>query len=365
MDEIKENGNNHKRKKMALGVLIVVVIVGIVTTFLYIQYKSRHISTNDAFVDGRIHTIASKVFGTLKSINVSDNHFVKNGDLLAEIDAADYNTKVKEAESSLNAERSKLTELRARIDVARKQMIELSYRVRSAKAALEVQNANLRQAESELRRAENLLKKDAISQERYDKTKTGYDVSVAQVNASAEQLKQAEASVETQNSVIIQAESSLLSQGSAIKQKEAVLSSAELNSGYTKLYSPADGYVTKRSAEIGNQIQPGQPIMAIVPLDDIWITANYKETQLEKIKPGQKVKIKVDTYSGKSFHGKVDSIMAGTGASFSLFPPENATGNYVKIVQRIPVKILLEKNADPEHILRVGMSVVPTVLVEK
>jgi len=364
-DEIKQNGNNHRRKIVAAGVFGVIAVIGIITIMVYVNYKSTHITTDDAFVDGRIHVVASKVQGTLKNIFVSDNIFVKKGDLLAEIDAIDYDTKVKEAESGLNAERSKLAELRTKVDVAKKQILEMSYRVKSAEAALEVQNANLRQAETDMRRAENLLKKDAISKERYDKTKTGYDVSAAQVNAVTEQLKQAEASIETQNAVIIQTESSLRSQESVIKQKEAVLSGAELNSGYAKLYAPADGYVTKKAVEPGNQIQPGQPLMAIVPLDDIWITANYKETQMEKIKPGQKVKIKVDTYSGKSFEGKVESIMAGTGASFSLFPPENATGNYVKIVQRIPVKILLEKNADPAHVLRVGMSVELTVIVEK
>jgi len=125
---------------------------------------------------------------------------------------------------------------------------------------------------------------------------------------------------------------------------EAKFDSAQLNYEYTKIYSPSDGYVTKKSIEIGNQIQAGQPLMAIVSLDDIYVTANYKETQLEKIRPGQKVKIRVDTFSGKEFHGKVDSIMAGTGAAFSLFPPENATGNYVKVVQRVPVKILFGKD---------------------
>jgi membrane fusion protein, multidrug efflux system len=293
-EEPKQNGKNHKRKAMALGVFIVVVIIGMVTTFLYIQYKNTHITTDDAFVEGNIHTVASKVPGTVKSIYVSDNIFVKKGELLVEIDSADYDVKVTEAGSGLDAERAKLAELRTRVDVAKKQIIEMSYGVRSAKAALEVRNADLRQAETDLRRAENLLKKDAISKDRYDKTKTGYDVAIAQVNAATDQLKQTEASIETQNAVIIQAESLLRSQESLIKQKEAVLSNAELYYGYTKIYSPADGYVTKKSVESGNQIQQGQPIMAIVPLDDIWITANYKETQLEKIKPGQKVKIKVD-----------------------------------------------------------------------
>jgi membrane fusion protein (multidrug efflux system) len=143
------------------------------------------------------------------------------------------------------------------------------------------------------------------------------------------------------------------------------LETASLNEGYASIYAPADGYITKKSAENGNQIQAGQPLMALVSLKGVHIVANYKETQLEKVKPGQKVEIKVDTYPGKKFQGKVESIMAGTGAAFSLFPAENATGNFVKVVQRIPVKILFDKDADPEHVLRVGMSVVPTIVIER
>ncbi|MDO9530463.1 MAG: HlyD family secretion protein [Syntrophales bacterium] len=133
---------------------------------------------------------------------------------------------------------------------------------------------------------------------------------------------------------------------------------------YTKIYAPSHGYVTKKSVEVGNQIQIGQPLMAVVPLDDVWVTANYKETELDKVKPGQRVEIRVDTYSGKVFEGTVQSIMAGTGAVFSLFPPENATGNYVKVVQRIPVKIVLDKGSNRDHIFRIGMSVVPTIIIK-
>jgi membrane fusion protein (multidrug efflux system) len=163
-----------------------------------------------------------------------------------------------------------------------------------------------------------------------------------------------------------QTEASRATQISTIKEKEAKKDAAQLNYSYTKIYAPVDGYVTKKSVEIGNQIQAGQPVMAVVPLNvgDIYITANYKETQLAKVKPGQKVEFKVDTYPGRKFTGKVDSIMSGTGAIFSLFPPENATGNYVKVVQRIPVKIVLDKDTDKDHILRIGMSVVPTIIVE-
>jgi membrane fusion protein (multidrug efflux system) len=209
------------------------------------------------------------------------------------------------------------------------------------------------------------LGKEVIPRQQYDNTKTTYEVAMAQVKAAQDLAKQLEASLETQRVLIKQIESGLPTQEAQIRQREAVLNGAELNLGYTKIYAPTDGYITKRTVEIGNQIQVGQPLMAVVPLaqEDIWITANYKETQLEKVKPGQKVEIEVDTFPGRKFRGRVDSIMSGTGAAFSLFPPENATGNYVKIVQRIPVKIILDQGTDPSHNLRIGMSVVPTILV--
>ena len=139
---------------------------------------------------------------------------------------------------------------------------------------------------------------------------------------------------------------------------------AKLNVSYTKIYSPVEGYVTKKSVEVGEQLRPGQPVMAVVPLHDVWIIANYKETQLTRVKVGQKVRIKVDTYPGKVYEGRVDSIMAGTGSVLSMFPPENATGSFVKVVQRIPVKIILVNGNDPKHLLRDGMSVVPTIIIE-
>src|SRR3972149_6028954 len=267
MEEIKkedsggsENIRNKRRKKIALVILVSLILIGAVSIFFYLRYKATHISTDDAYVEGRIHTIASKVPGTVKSISVRDNQFVKIGDLLLEIDPVDYDVKVKKASSKLRAEKSKLNEIEAKIETSKKQLSEFQRNI--------------------------------------------------------------------------------------------------------EIRAPSDGYVTKKSVETGNQIQVGQPLMAIVPLDDIWIIANYKETQIEKVRPGQKVKIRVDTYPGKEFKGKVDSIMAGTGAVFSLFPPENATGSYVKVVQRIPVKILLDEDTDPEHILRIGMSIVPTIIIE-
>jgi len=371
MDEIKKEDsaevkkrNNQKRKKIALFVFGFLIITGAVAILFYLRYKATHITTDNAFVEGTIHIIASKVPGTVKGIYVRDNQFMKKGDLLVEIDPLDYDVKVQEASSKLSAEKARLAEIEARIETSKTHLSELLKTKEVAKATLQVREAILKQAEIDIRRAENLYKKDAISKERYEKTRTDYEVALAQAKAAAEQLLQTEMAVETQKAVIRQTEVARTSQLSIIKEKEAALNAAELNYGYTKIKAPSDGYVTKKSVEIGNQIQAGQPLMAIVPLSDVWIIANYKETQIEKVRPGHRVKIKVDTYPGKVFKGKVESIMAGTGAVFSLFPPENATGAYVKVVQRIPVKIVLEEGADPKHILRVGMSIVPTIIIE-
>lgn len=363
MDEV--NTVYEKRKKAAIIIFAIIGLVGAIAIYFYLTYKAAHITTEDAFVEGRIHTIASKVPGTVKAVYVKDNQPVKKGDLLIEIDEADYDVKTNEASSGVDVERAKLSEVDAKIDASKKQLSEMKARMEAQKANLELQEASLRQAELDIKRAEVLYRKDAVSKERFEKTKTSYDVAIAQVKAAKEQLRQAEMGVETQKAVVKQTESAKVSQSSTVKQKEAALKAARLNFGYAKIYAPSDGHVTRKSVETGNQIQAGQPLMAVVPLDDIWVTANYKETQLEKIKPGQKVEIKIDSYSGKTFKGTVDSIMAGTGAVFSLFPPENATGNYVKVVQRIPVKIVLDKDGDPQHILRVGMSVEPTVIVGK
>jgi membrane fusion protein (multidrug efflux system) len=227
---------------------------------------------------------------------------------------------------------------------------EAGTKIEAAKVNLELQRANLRLAEIEKNRAEALYQKEVLPRDRYDRAMTGYEVAVAQVKAAEEQLRQAE--------------SQKLTQASTIMQKQATADLAELNYEYTKIYAPVDGYVTRKSVQLGNQIQPGQPLMAVVALNDIWVTANFKETEMENIRPGQRVELTVDSYPGKEFSGKVDSIMAGTGVSFSLFPAENATGNYVKVVQRIPVKIVLDEGTDKDHVLRVGMSVEPTVIAK-
>lgn len=366
MEEIKASApQNQKRKRIALLILAIIIVVGGITGYFYIQYKKTHITTDDAFIEGRIHTVSSKVPGTIKNVYVADNQFVRKGDVLVEIDSEDFDVRVREASAVFDVERTKLSEFFYRLDASRKRLEELKAMLEAAKANLELQEANLKQTEIDLKRAEGLYKEEIIPKEKYEKAKTAYDITDAQVRAAKEQLRQIEASLETQKINIKQAESAIEPQKALIRQKEASLRMVELNRSYTKIYAPSDGYITRKSVEIGNHIQAGQPLMAVVLLDDIWVVANYKETQLENVKPGQKVRIKVDTYPNRIFKGRVDSIMAGTGSVFSLFPPENATGSYVKVVQRIPVKIVFEEGTDPEHILRIGMSVVPTIIVEK
>jgi membrane fusion protein (multidrug efflux system) len=365
MEEKKEKSSNRKRKIAAFIIFPVLIVIGAVVLILYREYKATHLSTDDAFVDGRIHVVASKIPGTVKVLHVNDNQFVKMNDLILEVNPADYDVRVKDARAGLETEKKKLSEIQNRTDTVKKQLTEIIASLEAARANVELQKANLNLAKVNLERSEALLKKEVIPRQQYDNSKTAYEVAVAQVKAARDLAKQLEASLGTQRALIKQTEASLPTQKAQIRQKEAILKGAELNLSYTKIYAPADGYITKRTVEVGNQIQAGQPLMAVVPLaqEDIWVTANYKETQLEKVRPGQKVEIKVDTFPGKKFYGRVDSIMSGTGAAFSLLPPENATGNYVKVVQRIPVKIILDPGTDPSHTLRIGMSVVPTILV--
>ncbi|MBF0485805.1 MAG: HlyD family secretion protein [Candidatus Omnitrophica bacterium] len=324
------------------GKVAVKIIVACLLTFLagmgviHFLKNMAYVTTDDAYVEGRIHQIAPKIPGTVSKVYVVDNQKVKKGDLLVDIDPQDYEVKVKEAEAVYSAESARLKEADARIS--------------GAEAALEVQETTLRQAKIDAGRAERLFAEGAYPKEKLEKAQTAYDFSKAQIKAAKEMILQARANKELEASLV--------------KQRQAALEKEKLNLGYTKIFAPADGFVTRKSVEDGNQLQPGQPLMAVVALDDVWVAANFKETQLKGIKPGQEAFVEVDTYPGHVFKGKVDSVMAGTGSAFTLFPTENALGNYVKVVQRIPVKIILDNDSDSGHVFRVGMSVIAKIRVK-
>lgn len=329
---MNQQNNNNKQKKMFFVITAVAVVI-VVCIIIYIIRSAGRVTTDDAYIEGRIHTIAPKVPGTVIDVNVHDNQFVRAGDILLKLDPKDYELRVNQAQADLNSEKQRLFDYEAGIKVAA--------------ANLEVQQVSFQQADRDKKRADVLFQKNAIPQEQYEKFTTSFDMSAANVKAAKEQLEKAKSQKALQEEVI--------------KQKEAALNIAELNLSYTTIYAPVNGQVTKKTVQIGNQLQPSQPLMAVVDINDIWLVANLKETELKKVKPGQTVHVKVDTYPDNEFTGTVNSIMAGTGAAFSLFPPENALGNYVKIVQRIPVKILFDKKSIESHALRVGMSCQPVI----
>jgi membrane fusion protein (multidrug efflux system) len=330
-----------KRQKAGI-ILLCILIGGALLGGRWWLHSQTHIETDNAFVETHIHSVATRVGGTVKSVLVTDNQLVKKGELILEIDPADYQSQMKGAAAALAMAANETSGEYAKVEVAR--------------AEVQQERARLQQADMDLQRGKGLFAKEVIPREQLDRLETAKTVATAQVREKEEQLRRA------------QAELGLTVTGgkeAKIAQRQAQVEEAALRLSYTRVYAPADGYITKKNVEPGNYVQPGQPLLAVVPLADAWITANYKESQLTRLRPGQAVEFTVDTYGGRKFRGTVESIMAGTGAAFSLLPPENATGNYVKVVQRIPVRIAIDRASDPEHLLRVGMSVVPTVIVER
>lgn len=330
-----------KRHKAFVFILIMVLICGWFGIRWWIRGKT-HIETDNAFVEAKIVSLSSKVPGTVKRVLVNDNQFVKQGDLLMELDQNDYRVQVSKAEAG--------------VGMAKNETGGEYQKAEGTRATVQLARARLDQAKLDLGRGEALFKREVIPREQLDRLKTAQRIAESQLKEAEEGLKRA------------LAEAGLESGGgnrAKVLQSQARLEEAHLQLSYTRITAPSDGYITRKGVEPGANIQAGQPLMALVPLQGAWITANYKEGQLTYIRAGQKVEFTVDAYPGRIFSGRVDSIMAGTGAAFSLLPPENATGNYVKVVQRVPVKIIIDNNTDPDHLLRVGMSVLPTVLVNR
>lgn len=331
-----KKSNGGKRKA---GLLLLLLIIGFTVAAFYWVIKAKtHIATDNAFIEAHIFPVSSRVSGVVTSVHVSDNQRVEKGDILLELDQRDYQVKVGSATAALGVARNETSEEYAAADGAR--------------AALAVARTKLDQADLDLKRGKALLEKEVIPREHYDRLETARRVAAAQVREAEEKVRGAQAVIGAGTG----------SNEARIAQKSALLEEARLQLSYTRIPAAASGYITRKSVEPGTMIQAGQPLMALVALEEPWIVANYKERQLTDVKPGQKVEVEVDAYPGRKFTGRVDSIMAGTGAAFSLLPPENATGNYVKVVQRIPVKITIDKSSDPQHLLRVGMSVTPVIL---
>ncbi|HWI39933.1 MAG TPA: HlyD family secretion protein [Verrucomicrobiae bacterium] len=326
-------------RKIGAGMVLLLLVAAALAYGGHWWYTgSTRVSTDNAFIEGRIHAVSARVPGHVLKVAVADNQRVKKGDLLVELDAADYRVRVTNASASLAMARNETSGEYAQVE--------------TAQAGVTLAKARLEQAETDLKRGEALVIKEVIPREQVDRLRTARTIATSQLKEAEESLRRARALLGIEANGGKEAR---------VAQKASVLEEARLQLSHTRILAPADGYVTRRGVEEGNNVQAGQPLMAVVSLDEPWLTANYKERQLAHVRPGQKVTFTVDAYPGRRFTGTVDSIMAGTGAAFSLLPPENATGNYVKVVQRIPVKIRIDRTSDPENLLRVGMSAVPVI----
>jgi membrane fusion protein (multidrug efflux system) len=387
------------------------IVLLLVVAFLWWHYSGRE-STDDAQVDGHITQMAAKVGGNVMRVAVRDNQSVAAGTVLVEIDPRDYQVAVQRAQAELaSAEASAqaaqvgvpitrtesasgvsvaqggLDQAQAGIVAAEREIDSARARYASAEAILRQREAEASRAAKDADRLKALVAKEEISQQQYDTAVTAADAGRATAESARAQVAEAQTAVAVAESraaqaraAASQAQASLRNARTApqqvqvtraqadvavarVQQARAAVAQARLNLEYTVVKAPTAGIVSRKTVEAGQVVQPGQPLLALVNLDNLWVTANFKETQLAHMRVGQRVSVDVDALGGDEFSGRIDSIAAATGARFSLLPPENATGNYVKVVQRVPVKIVLADGQDPDRRLRPGMSVIPTVYV--
>lgn len=324
----------------AIFLLFVAVYAAILSTY----YQS----TDDAFVEGRIISVAPRVSGPVVSLLVDDNQPVKKGDLLLEIDPNDYKVKLDQTEA-------KLAEAKAKLKITTHDVSRNTSNVSQAVDDTVSARSKLDFAKKDYKRYSDMYKTGVVSKQDYDRSSKELEVNLANYQSSTNRKKAMESELESSIATTQSVEAE-------IKRLEAEVEQAKLNLSYTKIYAPSDGLIASRNVEAGNYVQTGQPLMAVVP-KKVWVVANFKEGQLTHMKPGQKVSVSVDTYPGKKFKAHVDSIQRATGAKSSLFPPENAVGSYVKIVQRVPVKIVFDEDYSDYNIVP-GMSVVPRVKIK-
>jgi len=400
-----EPSRSGRWRVIAIAVVVLVFVAGI----FWWRARGRE-STDDAQIDGHITQISARVGGPVIKVNVTNNLAVKAGDVLVQIDQREYEIAVQRARAELadaqaNAAAARTgvpiaqVETRSGVSTASGGVQEAEAAVAGAEQQVEAARANLVAAQARLREREatatkaardvdrfrGLVQKDEISQQQFDAAVSQSDAARAaadaaksdvaaaqtaiavaeqrtrQLRGTAAQARANLASAQTAPQQLKVTEAKAAAADARVQQAQAALAQAELNLEYACVKAPTDGVVSRKTVEVGQVIQPGQPLMALVDLTDVWVTANFKETQLKAMHPGQAATVEVDALGGREFKGHIESIAAATGAKFSLLPPENATGNYVKVVQRIPVKIVFDPGQDPDHRLRPGMSVTPTV----
>jgi membrane fusion protein (multidrug efflux system) len=347
------NGQKKGPGKTPLIILAVVVLLLIVGGLIWWFATRNQVSTDDAYTDGDAVTIAPKVSGYVVVMNLGDNKFVHKGDLLIKIDPRDYQAQLDQANAQLGQAQAQLNAAQVQLGIAR---VQYPAQLTQAKAQEQTAQANLVQTRAAYER-QRAVDVRATSQQ-------NIDTATAQQKSALANVAQAQAQVKTASLVpqqISQAQATVEERRQDVRQAGAQVEAAALNLSYTELRAPADGWVTKRNVQYGTFLQAGTSIFSLVTTT-VWVTANFKESQLERMRPGDSVDVSIDAYPNLKLHGHVDSIQLGSGSRFSAFPAENATGNFVKIVQRVPVKILIDSGLQPDLPLPLGLSVVPKVM---
>jgi membrane fusion protein, multidrug efflux system len=352
-------GKRFNRTIIGINLVLIAAVLGL---YFYAQ-SATYESTDDAFIAAHTIEVAPKISGRIETVLVKDNQLVKKGDLLAEIDSRDYDAQLAQKQAAVDSVNAEAASAQAAVDQQIANVRSLEATVEEDKADQQASQAQADQTSDDLRREQDLYKthvvsiQDLIHSQVADRAaQANLESAKKKVLAGEAQLAEGQAQVRTYEALL----DYVLAQ---VKENGATLESAKLNDSYTKVYASESGRVTRKSIEPGDYVQVGQSLMALVP-SEIYVLANFKENQVKLMRPGQPVEVEVDALGGRKFEGHIDSIQMGSGAAFSLLPPENATGNYVKVVQRIPVKILFDQAPDAGVPLGPGESVVPTVKVQ-
>lgn len=351
-----EKENKQKKNKVFATVLIALVTVGVIFGVYKYIHGQHHEETDDAQVEANISPIIPKVSGYVSKVLVEDNKLVKAGDTLVILDDRDLALRVIQAESALATAKANVSTSGAGYETAQQTALSSSFNSKAAEGNIELAKVRLRRAESDFKRYEELLKTNSITRQQYEQAEADRDAAVKQLEV-AERQREAlvrEASARRSQSTVSQRNISLAE--TVVKEREADLEFAKLQLSYAYIIAPTNGVISRKNVQVGQFVQAGQSLFALVDEGDKWVVANFKETQLEKMKAGQQVEIAVDAFPDETFIGKIESISPATGAKFSLLPPDNASGNFVKVVQRVPVKIVLE-NTQHNNLLRAGMNV--------
>jgi membrane fusion protein (multidrug efflux system) len=358
---VKRITNRPRRSKLRL-VGAVALVFGVIIGLVFFAHSQSYESTDDAFIDVHSVNISSKVAGRVARVLVTDNQEVKKGDVLVELDSRDFDAQVNEQRAALNGAVAQLDAARATLEQGLAHVLTLQATVESDQAAAEAARAQADLGAKDLKRSEDLYNQKVISSQDLDNARASAKATQETLNSDLKKVASDQAQVNEAKAQVGAITAVVQSQQAKIDQSTASLDTATLNQSYSKVYAPENGRVTRKSVAPGDYVQTGQSMFAVVP-DDVWVTANFKENQIGLMRPGQPVEIDLDALPDHKFEGRVDSIQAGSGAAFSLLPPENATGNYVKVVQRVPVKLVFNQQPDAGLPLGPGESVVPTVKV--